>query len=95
MISLALFLPFDLGALVLALLLAFGLLLYVIEPRLSVTGEEVEALVDDLIAKHGPDAERVAWVNHHHVHDRCENVDARAVEVGTAARRSASDGSAQ
>ncbi len=60
------------------LVLGCGVVIWlsVIEPRLSVSDEEVEAMANDLIAEHGPDAERVARVNHYHAHDRCENVEA-------------------
>lgn len=62
-------------------LLAFGIGVVIwlswIEPFLSVTDEDVETMANEVIAKHGPDAERVARVNHYHAHDRCESVEAR------------------
>ena len=69
------------GAWAAVVLLAFGAGWWFwndfILPRM-IPDAEVEALADDLIAKHGPDAERIARANHYRAHDRdCDMVEAR------------------
>ena len=48
----------------LALMVGVPIWMQFIAPRLSVTGEEVEALASRMIERHGPDAERIAQMNH-------------------------------
>jgi len=61
----------------LALMVGVPIWMQFIAPRLSVTGEEVEALVSRMIERHGPDAERIAQMDHYRAHDRGEAVEAR------------------